>query len=47
MIWAGHTARIGKMRIAYNSLVGKPEWRRQLARPRHRCEDNIRLILGK
>jgi hypothetical protein len=32
--WAGHTARMGEMRDAYRGLVGKPEGRRPLGRPR-------------
>jgi hypothetical protein len=34
--WAGHVARIGERRGAYRALVGKPEGRRLLGRPRHR-----------
>jgi hypothetical protein len=33
----------GQMRNTYNVLVGKPEGRRPLARPRLRWEDNIRI----
>jgi hypothetical protein len=33
---AGYVARMGEVRGAYNILVGKPEGRRQLRRPRHR-----------
>jgi hypothetical protein len=40
---AGHVANIGKMRNAYNILVGKPEVKRTFGRPRHRWDDNIRL----
>jgi hypothetical protein len=43
---AGHVARMGEVRGAY-ILVGKPEWRRQLGRPRRRWEDNIKMNLGK
>jgi hypothetical protein len=35
------------MRIAYKILVGKPEETIPLRRPRRRCEDNIRVDLGK
>jgi hypothetical protein len=38
---AGHVARMGEMRGAYNILVGRPEGRRPLGRPRRRWEDNI------
>jgi hypothetical protein len=41
MRWAGHVARMGDVRGAYNILVGKPEGRRPLGRPRRRWEDNI------
>jgi hypothetical protein len=34
MKWAGHVARMGKKRNAYRILVGKPEGKRQLGRPR-------------
>jgi hypothetical protein len=43
--WAGHVARMGKKRNAYRLLVGKPERRRPLGRPRHRWLDNIRMDL--
>jgi hypothetical protein len=33
MRWAGHVARMGEVRGAYNILVGKPEGRRPLGRP--------------
>jgi hypothetical protein len=36
MRWAGHVARMGKKRNAYRLLVGKPERKRPLGRPRHR-----------
>jgi hypothetical protein len=36
MRWAGHVARMGKKRNAYRILVGKPEGKRPLGRPRHR-----------
>jgi hypothetical protein len=38
--WAWHVARMGEMRNAYNILIGKPEGKRPLGRPRRRCEDN-------
>jgi hypothetical protein len=44
MRWAGHVARIGEKRNAYRILVGKPEGKRPLERPRHRWEDNIRMV---
>jgi hypothetical protein len=42
---AGHVTRIVKKRNAYRLLVGKPEGRRQLGRPRRRWLDNIRMDL--
>jgi hypothetical protein len=47
MRWAGHVARMGEMRGAYNILVGRPEGRRPLGRPRRRWEDNIKMDLGE
>jgi hypothetical protein len=43
--WAGHVARMGERRGAYRALVGKPEGRRPLGRPRRRWEDNIKMDL--
>jgi len=45
MRWAGHVARMGEERGVYRTLVGKPEGRRPLGRPRRRYVDNIRLDL--
>jgi len=45
MRWAGHVARMGEVRGVYKVLVGKPEGRRTLGRPRHRWEDNIKMDL--
>jgi hypothetical protein len=36
---------MGEVRGAYTILVGKPEGRRPLGRPRHRWEDNIKMDL--
>jgi hypothetical protein len=36
---------MGERRGAYRALVGKPEGRRQLGRPRYRCEDNLKMDL--
>ena len=47
MRWAGHVARMGEGRGVYRVLVGKPEGRRPLGRPRRRWEDNIRMDLRK
>jgi hypothetical protein len=43
MRWAGHVARMGEKRCAYRMLVGRPEGRRPLGRPRRRWEDNIKM----
>jgi len=45
MRWAGHVARMGKERGVYGVLVGKPEGKRTLGRPRRRWVDNIRMNL--
>jgi hypothetical protein len=45
MWWAGHVARMGEGRGAYRILVGRPEGRRPLERPRRRWEDNIKMDL--
>jgi hypothetical protein len=46
MRWAGHVSRMGEERNMYRVLMGKPEGRRPLGRPRRRCEDGIRLAAG-
>ncbi|KAJ4441770.1 hypothetical protein ANN_11628 [Periplaneta americana] len=43
--WAGHIARMGESRNAYRVLVGRPEEKIPLERPRRRWEDNIKLDL--
>jgi len=45
MRWAGHVARMGEAEAVNRVLVGKPEGRRPLGRPRHRWVDNIRMDL--
>ena len=45
MRWAGHVARMSEERGVYRVLVGKPEGRRPLGRPRRRWTDNIRTDL--
>jgi hypothetical protein len=45
--WAGHIARLGNKRNDYRLLVGKPEGKRPLGRPRHRWVDNIRMDFGE
>jgi hypothetical protein len=45
MKWAGHVACMGGRRCVYRVLVGKPEGKRPLGRPRRRWEDNIKMNL--
>jgi len=45
MRWAGHVTRMGEERGAYWDLVGKPEGKRPLGRPRRRWVDNVRMDL--
>ena len=45
MRWAGHVARMGEDRGVHRVLVGKPEGKRPLGRPRLRWEDNIKMDL--
>jgi hypothetical protein len=47
MRWAGHVARMGEGRGVYSVLVGRPEGKRPLGRPRRRWEDNIKMDLRK
>jgi hypothetical protein len=47
MRWAVYVARMGEKRNAYRLLVGKPEGRRPLGRPRCRWVDKIRMDLGE
>jgi hypothetical protein len=48
MRWAGHVARMGEGRGVHRVLVGKPDGKRPLGRPRRRWEDNIKLdLLGR
>ena len=45
MRWAGHVAHMEGGRGVHEVLVGKPEGRRPLGRPRYRWEDNIKMDL--
>ena len=45
MRWAGHVARMGEEIVVHRVLVGKPEGKRPLRRPRRRWEDNIKMDL--
>jgi hypothetical protein len=44
---AGHVVRMGWKRKTHSLLVGKPEGKRPLGRPRRRWVDNIRIDLGE
>jgi hypothetical protein len=44
---SGHVARMGAKRNAYEILVGKPEGKRPLGRPRHMWVDNIKMDLTR
>ena len=46
LIWAGHVARMEQFRNSYRVLVGKPNSKRPLGRPRRRWEDNIKFEGG-
>jgi hypothetical protein len=46
MRWAGHVARLGEKSNTYKLLVGKPEGKRPLGRPRRRWVNNIRMDFG-
>ena len=43
MRWAGHVACMGEGRGVHRVLVGKPEGKRPLGRPRRRWEGNIKM----
>jgi hypothetical protein len=43
--WAGHVARMGEGRRVYRLLVGRPEVKKPLGRPRRKWEDNIKMDL--
>jgi hypothetical protein len=45
MRWVGHVARMGEGRNTYRVLMGKPEGKRPLVRPRRGCEDGIKMDL--
>jgi hypothetical protein len=47
MRWAGHVARMGEQRKMYTVLMGKPEGKRPLERPRRRWKNCIRTDLGE
>jgi hypothetical protein len=45
--WADHVARMGEKRNTYRLLVGKPEGKRPLGRPKRRWVNNIRMDLAE
>jgi len=45
MRWIGHVACMGERSGVYKVLVGKPEGKRPLVRPRHRRDSNIKMDL--
>jgi hypothetical protein len=45
MRWAGHVARMGEGSGVYRAVVGSPEGKRPLGRPRRRWEDNFKMDL--
>jgi hypothetical protein len=45
MRWAWHVEYTGEKRCVYRVLVGKPEGKNPLGRPKHRLEDNIKMDL--
>jgi hypothetical protein len=47
MRWAVHLAKIGEKRNAYSILMGKPERKRPLQKPRHTWADNIKIDLKR
>jgi hypothetical protein len=47
MGWEGHVERMGERRGVHRFLVGKPERKRPLGKPRRRWEDNIKMDLQK
>jgi hypothetical protein len=46
MRWAGHVAGMGEGRDVYRVLVGRPEGKKPLGRPRHRWENNNKIDLS-
>jgi hypothetical protein len=45
MRWTGHVARMEEKRNAYRILVGNPEGKRALGRPKRRWVDNFKIDL--
>jgi hypothetical protein len=47
MRWAGHVAQMGEKTNAYRILVGKPERKIPLGRPKRRWVDSLKIYLRK
>jgi hypothetical protein len=47
MRWPGYVAGLNKIRNAFKIVLGKPDKKKLLRRPRLRWKDNIKMILGK
>ena len=45
LTWPGHVPRMGESRNVYKILLGKPGGKKPIGRPRHKCEDNIKMDL--
>jgi hypothetical protein len=43
MRWVGHAVCMGELRDVYKILIGKPEGKRPLRRPRHKWENNNKM----
>jgi hypothetical protein len=47
MRWVGHVPRMGEGRRVFRIMVGRPDGKRPLGRPRRRWENNINWTLGR
>jgi hypothetical protein len=47
MRWVGHVARMGKRRNVYRVLVGKPEGKRPLQRPKCKQKNELKMDLSE
>jgi hypothetical protein len=47
MRWAGHVVHMGEQREAHKVLVGEPEGKRPLRRPRRRCQNRLGMDLSE
>ena len=44
-MWEGHVALMGESRDVYRLLVGNPEGKRPVERPRRKWENNIKMVV--